>query len=454
MNEDKLIGLLNNCDDDLVEKEINKLLEGVDIDMDSISKKAKQKLRDSGKKLKRRKRFPFVAAACVCLLCITTVYADEISDAIKGFFNKTPIYSTIVDGDAYYLKEGYDLGDDIKIESVMVSEGNLEMELTTDLSEKELGEMEIIPENDSNTIYGIGGIGYDIGGNSEKEYSISFMNKKEGNYNIKPFKDFKFIVAGNTYDVSLEKAESLDLNKKIYTSDDATINNIKGVNIAAKIIDTGEKLNIQLITAFEDKDLKLSRFGKPMETKVTSRSENLGEGKGTISSKSKTLLEELYVFDEINNKYKLEIPEDSKGRPVTIFETNAPKDNNLTLKLPSIITQYEKTIDSFSLKLPNEGEVNLNKEIDFTIQKAVIKKIKRLSPTSAEVEVELNTDGDENIKIRMFSFDSTDFKKTSAEFKDDKAIINLEFDENIDTTNIEIGWPSFIMNGDWVINMK
>ncbi len=450
MNEDKLIRLLNNCDDDLVEKEINKLLEGVEIDMDSISKKANQKLRDSDKKLKRRKRFPFVAAACVCLLCITTVYADEISDAIKGFFNKTPIYSTIVDGDAYYLKEGYYLGDDIKIESVMVSEGNLEMELTTDLSEKELGEMEIIPENDSNTIYGIGG----IGGNSEKEYSISFMNKKEGNYNIKPFKDFKFIVAGNTYDVSLEKAESLDLNKKIYTSDDATINNIKGVNIAAKIIDTGEKLNIQLITAFEDKDLKLSRFGKPMETKVTSRSENLGEGKGTISSKSKTLLEELYVFDEINNKYKLEIPENSKGRPVTIFETNAPKDNNLKLKLPSIITQYEKTIDSFSLKLPNEGEVNLNKEIDFTIQKAVIKKIKRLSPTSAEAEVELNTDGDENIKIRMFSFDSTDFKKTSAEFKDDKAIINLEFDENIDTTNIEIGWPSFVMNGDWVINMK
>lgn len=44
MNEDKLMQLLSNLDDDLVEKEIDKLLEGVEIDMESINKKAHDKL--------------------------------------------------------------------------------------------------------------------------------------------------------------------------------------------------------------------------------------------------------------------------------------------------------------------------------------------------------------------------------------------------------------------------
>lgn len=33
MNEDKLIKLLNNLDDDLIEKEIDNLMNGVDCDM-------------------------------------------------------------------------------------------------------------------------------------------------------------------------------------------------------------------------------------------------------------------------------------------------------------------------------------------------------------------------------------------------------------------------------------
>ncbi|MCT4563385.1 MAG: hypothetical protein N4A68_03520 [Maledivibacter sp.] len=451
MNEDKLIELLNNMDDDLIEEEIDKLMNGVEIDMDSIKKKAHQKLNNNNKKGRGKKKLPYVAAACLCLLTITTVYADDISEAIKSFFNKTPVYSTIVDGDAYYLKESHTLNNDIKIESVMVSEGKLEMELTSDLSLSELGDINIIPKNNPDIIYFPGG--YSGGDGEEKnEYFLSFMNKTENNYNIKPFKDFQFTIAGNSYDVSLEEAKSLDSKDEIHISNNP-VNNVEGVNIGAKVIKENEKLNIQLVSSFKDKNLKLVNFGKPTEETVAATFEDLGEN-GVVTTSTGNQIDSVYVFDEIDNKYILEIPQDSKGYPVSIFETDAPKDKGLTLKLPSIIASYDGEIDSLSFSIPDEGEATLNKEIDFKIQKAIVKNIKRVSPTSAEIEFELNTNGDENINIRSFNFYSTNIKKISTEFSGNKAIMNLELDEKLDTANIEISYPDFVMNGDWVIDLK
>lgn len=452
MNEDKLFELLSNLDDDLIDNEIDKLLEGADIDMDSIKRKSYEKLNNKNKRGKGKKRLPYVVAACLCLLTITTVYADDISQVIKSFFNKTPVYSTIVDGDAYYLKEGYSLDDDIKIESLMVSKGNLEMEITTDLSHSKLGDISIIPQNSPNAIYSPGGHSHREG-DKGNEYFFLFVNQTEKNHNIKPFKDFELIIAGKSYDISLEKAKSFDSKDKIYASNPSA-NDIKGVNIGAKINKENKKLNIQLITSFEDKDLQLYRFGgKPTEKKLRSTWENLGE---EIASSSEYYFEtcNLYVVNEIGNRYELEIPQNPKAYPITIFETNAPKDSNLTLKIPSITTSYTQKIDSLSLSIPKEGEVTLNKEIDFKIQKAVLKNIKRISPTSASVEFELNTDSHENISIIDFNFYSTDIKKVSAEFSSNKGVMNLEFDENIDTADIEISYPKFEMNGDWVVNLK
>ncbi|SNS61661.1 hypothetical protein SAMN05446037_101490 [Anaerovirgula multivorans] len=448
MNEDKLIQLLNSLDDDLVEEEIDKLLEGVEIDMDSINKKAHKKLNNNNKKVKGKKRFLYVAA-CLCFFSITTIYANDISQVVKAFFNKTPIYSTIVDGEAYYLKERYSLDDNIILENVMVSEGNLEMEITTDLSLDELGgiSINVIPKNNPNIVYFPGG--YSQEGN---EYFFDFMNQTEENYNITPFKDFTLSIAGNSYEVSLEKAKSLDINSKIYASNVAA-KGLEGVNIGAKIIEGNDKVNVQLITSFEDKNLKLTNFGKPKETNISLTVENRGED-GLIGSRSSSVTEDLYVFDETGNEYKLEIPQNSKGYPVTIFETNAPNNKDLTLKLPAITASYHETIDSFSLDIPNEGEVNLNKEINFRIQKAIVKNINRISPTSAEIEFQLNTGVNENINISSFHFHSPDMKKMSTEFNGDKAIMTLEFDESLVTTNLEISYPDFVMNGNWIIDMK
>lgn len=446
MNEDKLMQLLNSLDDDLVEKEIDKLLEGVEIDMKSINERAHNKLNNQYKKVKSRKRHVYLAAACLGILSVTTLYAKDISEAMMSFFNKTPVYSTIVDGKAYYLKESCTLNEHLTIESVMVSEGNLEMELTTDLSLDEVEDIHIIAKDNPNIVYVSGGYSYE-----ENKYSFLFMNETEQNYHIIPFKDFDLVIAGNTYEVSLDEAVSFDADSEIYTLDTEK-NNVEGINIGAKIIDNNGKTNIQLITSFEDKKLKLSRLGKPKEISSYWTFENLGE-RGMTGSSSGSETEAIYVLDEEGNHYPLDIPKDSKGGPVTLFETNAPKGKRLTLKLPAIIAVYHEQIDTLQVSIPEEGEVLINKEIDFKIQKARMKRIKRISPTSVEIELELNTGLNDKINLRSFSFSNMNLKKTTAEFDSNKAVMTIEFNEEVTHADLEISSPEFVIDGDWVIDI-
>ena len=449
MNEDKLIGLISNFDDDLIENEIDNLLEGVEINMDAINEKAHQKLDKHNKKAKFRRRLPYVAAVCACFLFINTVYADEISGAVKSFFNKTPVYSTMVDGSAYYLKTAVKLDDNFTVDSAMVSNGKLDMSLTStmELKDADLHAMKLVPKNDPNTTYEMGG--YSIDG--DNKYSFSFMNGTENNYNIKPFPAFDLTIAGKTFTVNLDEAKSMDMNKKIYTSD-ASANLINGVDFGAKTFDENGKVNVQLIAAFKDDNMEISRFGQPIDKTVKMTVENKGDSILSGSSGGRT--EDIYVYDDANNKYKLETPADAKAFPVTTFETNAPKDSNLTLKVPALLADDSKFSKKFALTIPKDGETTLNQEIDLPAQKAVIKSIKRVSPTSAVVEFDLNTGADKNTSIRSFMMYCKDVKKISAEFSGDKAVATLEFNKDISVANIEITFPEFMMNGNWTIKLK
>ncbi len=158
--------------------------------MESIRRKAHRKLKKHNRKAKFRKRLPYAAAVLACFVCINTAYADEISTAIKSFLNKTPpIYSTMVDGAAYYLEDRLALDDNFVIESLIVSKGRLDMEYTSSLSTDVLETMKIIPKDDPSTEYVMAGLSK----NGDK-YVFSFANGKEKNYNIKPFKAFDLVV--------------------------------------------------------------------------------------------------------------------------------------------------------------------------------------------------------------------------------------------------------------------
>lgn len=447
MNEDQIIAMLSNFDDDLVEKEIDNLMNGVECDMESIKRKAHQKLEKHNKKNRMRKRLPYVAAVLACFICVNAVYADEISTAIKSFFNKTPVYSTMLDGQAYYLKDSLQLDDQLTIDSFMVSEGRLDMDFTSTLGIKVLEEMKIVPKDDPKTQYVMGG--YSEEGNNK--YTFSFANGKEQNYNIKPFKAFDLIVGVKTYLVTLDTAKSLDGTQKLAASE-ATSNKIDLVNVGANSIEKNGKQAVQLIAAFKDKDMKLDSFGQPVSKTFNSSCENRKDGIFSNSTSSKT--EDIYATDKNGTKYQLNVPADAKATPITTFETGAPKDNQLTIKVPALLASYQKSVDSMKIDIPKDGEKILDRDVDLFAQKAVLKSVQRLSPTSAKLVFQLNTGADKNVQIRSFQAYSKDIKKMTSEFNGDTAVMNLEFDQNMNTADLQISWPEFVINGNWTINLK
>jgi len=434
----------------LIEKEIDNLMDGVECDMESIKRKAYQKLEKHNKKNKMRKRLPYVAAVLACFICINTVYADEISTAIKSFFSKTPVYSTMVDGQAYYLKDSLQLDDKLTIDSLMVSEGRLDMECTSKLDIEALAKMKIVPKDDPKTQYVIGGMDGDS--DESNEYTFIFMNDKEQNYKIKPFKAFDLIVAGKTYSVTLDAAKSLDGTQKLVASE-AMSNKIDLVNVGANSIEKNGKQAVQLIAAFKDKDMKLVSFGQPVSKTVNKTYENRGkDGIASYGTSSRT--EDIFATDKTGTMYQLKVPADAKAWPITTFETGASRDNQLTIKVPALLAHYQKSVDSIKIDIPKDGEKILNRDVDLLAQKAVVKSIQRLSPTTAKLVFQLNTGADKNVQVRCFDAYDKNIKKMTSEFNGDTAVMILEFDQNMITTDLHISWPEFVINGNWTINMK
>lgn len=442
--EDKMIAMLSNLDDDLIENEINLLMGGVECDVESVKRKAHHKLEKHNRKTKVRKRMPYVAAVLACFICINTAYADEISTAIKSFLNKTPIYSTMVDGTAYYLEDRLVLDDNLAIESIIVSKGKLDMEYTSNLPIDVLEDMKIIPKDDPDTQYVMAGLSK----NGDK-YVFSFANGKEKNYNIKPFKAFNLLVGDKTYSVTLDKANKLDSAQKLSSSEET--NNI--VDVGANSIDKNGKKAVQLIASFKDEDMKLTSFGQPVTPTVKASFENLGKD-GIVSSSDRSKMDDIYATDENGTKHKLKAPADANAYPVTTFETGAAKDSKLTINVPALMATYEKPVDSIRFSIPKDGEKILNHDVDLFAQKAVVKSIKRLSPTSAKLVFQLNTGTEKDVSISSFEVYSKNIKKISSEFNGDTAIMILEFDKGVDVADLDISWPIFVINGNWTINIK
>ncbi len=455
MNENKIIAMLSNIDDDLIEKEIDILMDEVECDIESINRQAHQKLQKHNRKAKLKKRLPYAAAVCLCLIGINTVvYADEISQAMKSFFNKTPIYSTVVDGKAYYLKNNLVIDDNLTIDSIMVSEGRLDMECTSNLSPNVLGPMKIIPKDDPNIQYVIHNMGV-IGVYSKdasNKFFMSFVNEKEKNFNIKPFQAFDLLVGGKTYSITLNEAKSLDDTQKLAVGQSES-NKVDLVTVGVNSIENNGQQAVQIIAAFKDKNMKLAAFGQPVAATVKTTLENLDKG-GVVGSATSYETVEIYATDESGGKHQLTVPADAKARPITTFEINTAQDSRLTINLPALMAAYEKSVANVRINIPTDGETILHQEVDLLAQKAIIENIKRLSPTSAQLTFQLNTGVDKYVSINRFSMFSDDIKKISAEFSSDQAIVTLEFDEDVDAFDLDISWPVFVVNGNWTINMK
>jgi hypothetical protein len=448
MNEDKMISVLSNLDDDLLEKEIDFLMGEVACDMESINKKAQQKLEKYKRKTKLKKRLPYAAAACLCLICINTVYADEISQAVKSFFNKTPVYSTMVDGKAYYLENSLVLDDNLTIDSMIVSESGVEMECTSQLANNILGAMTIIPEDIPDAQYIIGVYMKE----SNNKYYFTFADGKEKSFNIIPFKDFVLLVNGKTYSITLTEAKSLNDAQKL-TVGHAASSEVDLVTIGANGIEKNGKQAVQLIASFKNEDIKLGAFGQPVEPTAKIKIENLSDG-GRVGSSTSWDTKEIYATDKSGAKHKLTVPTDAHAWPITTFETDAAIGSPLTVNLPALLATYENSLANIRINIPQKGETLLNQDIDLIAQKAVVKSIKRLSPTSAELTFQLNTGADKYVSIYYFLMLSEDVRTIAGEFSGDQATATLEFDNNVNAFVLDISRPTFVVKGNWTINMK
>ena len=92
--------------------------------------------------------------------------------------------------------------------------------------------------------------------------------------------------------------------------------------------------------------------------------------------------------------------------------------------------------------------------MDLFAQRAVVKSIERLSPTSAELVFQLNTGAKKYVSISSFDVYGKDIKKISSEFSGDMAVMTVEFDKEVDKAELDISYPRFVINGNWTINMK
>jgi len=440
MNEKQIQALMQNLDNDLLTKELDDLMSGLEIDQDSITQKAFTKLNKERLKMKRKRSYPLVAAsliAIVSLVGVSNVYAGEISNFIKSFFNQRAIYSTVADGSAYYLESPLQLDEKSKLENVIFTKDKLEMNLTLPLTEDKLPEISVAANG---TIYKPGGYGY---GNDR--LLLSFWNEAERNYAFLPTKELKLMIGEKSYSIHLAGGVPVVGSGEIKPAEQT---NIAWLNIGYKKTDQG----VQILTSFTDKDLKLVNIGEPAQETVTRtfKNEN-GINSGGTSSMTNPLLgydneKNVYTYNKVNN---------AVGRPVTQFESQVPAGKEIKLKIPSLIVGYEKDFGNFDVAIPGlNEEKRIDREIDLKLQKIVLQSIKRTSATTAELKFALNTGGAKEVVLRDAGLYSKDVQSGDSVWQDNICTMRISFDEQLKNAEFNVGWPSFVVNGNWTLIIK
>jgi len=387
--------------------------------------------------------YGYVAAVLLLFVSINTVYADNISQALRSLFGMTPVYSTTLEGKAYYLKNPVTLDKNLTIESFMVADGLMEMEFETDLGTKIFKHMKVVAKDGPSAQYFIEGVVED----PKNHYLFFFTNEAK---DIKPAPAFDLIISGKTYSVALAEAKNLDTSG---ISPAEASNKINLVSVGAASTDKNGKQVVQFIATFSDNSLKLTALGDPVDKKVIANYEQKENGMIYCITEDKT--HPLYAIDKSGAKYKLTAQTDTKAQPITIFETDASPGRPLTVKVPALLATYEKALGITKVSIPNNGEKTLNQAVDLVAQKAVLKSAKRTSPTSAVLTFQLNTGANKNIAIRSFDISSGgSIKKYNAEFSGNKAVVTMEINRGTEVLELGIARPEFVMNGGWTINLK
>lgn len=438
MTEKQIQMLMQNLDNDLLDKELDDLMSGLEVDLDSITQKAFNKLNKEGFKLKRKIIYPFVAACLITVIGISNVYAAEISDFFRSFFNQKAIYSTVVDGSGYYLKSPLQLDKESKLENVIFTKDKLEMNLTFHLTEDKPPKISVATA--TGKIYKPGGYSYD-----NNHLFLSFWNEAEHNYVFSPTKELKLTIGEKSYSIHLAEGVPVVDSGEITPAEKTDIG---WVNVGYKKTNQG----LQILTSFTDKDLKLVGIGEPAQKTVT---ETFKNGNGIISTSTPAMTKPLLGYDKDKNVYTFNQAKNAVGRPVTQFESQAPAGKEIELKIPSLIVGYEKDFGNIDVAIPGlNEEKRINREIDLKLQKIILESIKRTSATTAELKFALNTGDTPGVVVRDVSLYSKDVQSGDSTWQGGVCTMRISFDEKLKDAKFNIEWPHFVVNGNWTLKIK
>ncbi|GAB6180400.1 hypothetical protein JCM14036_17190 [Desulfotomaculum defluvii] len=438
MTEKQIQTLMQNLDNDLLSKELDDLIRGLDIDLDSITKKSFSKLNNRRLKMKRKRVYPLLAASLIAIICISNAYAAEISDFVRSFFNQRAIYSTVVDGSAYYLESPLQLDEKSELKNVIFTKDTLDMSLTLPLKEDKLPEILVVTANGK--IYKPGGYGDDKDG-----LLLSFWNEAEHNYVFSPTKDLKLMIGEKSYSIHLKEGAPVVGSGEIIPAEKTDIG---WVNVGYKKIDGG----VQILTSFTDKDLKLVGIGEPAQKNVTQMFKNEN---GIMSSGTSSMTKPLLGYANDKNFYTYSQDKNAVGRPVTQFETQAPADKEIELKIPSLLVGYEKDFANIDVAIPElNEEKRIDREIDLKLQKIILQSIKRTSATTAELKFALNTGDKAEVAVREVNLYSKEVQSGESLWQGDVCTMRISFDEKLKNAQLNLSWPRFVVNGNWTLRIK
>lgn len=438
MTEKQIQMLMQNLDNDLLGKELDDLMGDLEVDLDSITQKAFNKLNKARIKLKRKRIYPFVAACLITVIGISNVYAAEISDFVRSFFNQKAIYSTVIDGSAYYLESPLQLDKESKLENVIFAKDKLEMNLTFPLTEDKLPKMSVVAANGE--IYKPGGYGYD-----NDHLYLSFWNEAEHNYVFSPTKELKLMIGEKSYSINLTEGVPVVGSGEIIPAEQTDID---WVNVGYKKTNQG----VQILTSFTDKDLKLVGIGEPAQKTVTKMFKNEN---GIIGSSTSSMTKPLLGYDKDKNVYTFNQAKNAVGRPVTQFESQAPAGKEIELKIPSLLVGYEKSFGNIDVAIPGlNEEKRIDREIDLKLQKIILASIKRTSATTAELKFALNTGDTAGVAVREVNLYSKDVQRGDSIWQGDECTMCISFDEKLKDATFNVGWPHFVVNGNWALKIK
>ncbi|SMP65151.1 hypothetical protein [Anoxynatronum buryatiense] len=433
MTEKQIQTLMQQLDNDLLAEEFHHTLGDLDIDVDAISQKTFAKLKKERLKMKRKRMYPLLAASLVAVVCVSSVYASDISDFVKSFFPQKAIYSTVVAGEAFYLDTPLPLNESNKLETVMFTETGLEMTLTFPLAEDKLPEITVVTEDGHH--YKPGGYGYE-----GDHLLLSFWNETDENYIFFPTNAFELIIEENSYAVRLTEGTSVVNNGEIKPAEETTIDWIR---VGYQKTDHG----VHILTNFDDPELRLVNIGEPMYREVTQMFKNEN---GIIGSATSPMTHPLLGYDDENNVYTYSLAQDAVGRPITQFEAQVPDGKKINLKIPSLIVGYQKTFDSFNVNIPEiNEEVTIDREIDLNLQKMVLQSIKRTSATTAELVFGVNTGGSNEVTVRDVDFYSEDVFSGESVWQGNTCTMTITFEEDLTSAAFNASWPTFEVKGDW-----